>query len=110
MGPDQVTSSLPPGFTGEYPANSTTWEIETVRPTPAQVGTSRFRHLRQNLPFSRFMLALQELGKLEQKHHSLLVRTAVKVNHLHANSQLASSPYQHASRMDICSWTTDVWR
>lgn len=28
------------------------------------------------------MLALQELGKLDQKHYSLLVRTGVKVNHL----------------------------
>lgn len=52
------------GVSSSYQGNLSSRNVTAAHAGPAQVGTSRFLHLRENLPFNRFISELLSLGKV----------------------------------------------
>lgn len=64
LGSEQVMPVSHVNLPGMFQAGSISWDVNTADLEPAEVEISRFRHLRKNIPFNRFVSELLELCKL----------------------------------------------
>lgn len=108
LSPEQVTPTSHVNLQGILQVESLNWDINAGHLEPAQVEISRFRNLRKNIPFNRFMSEFLKNGEFFQRYDRL--RTLFKANFCHPNSKITSFLHHVVSRTVMDPRTSTIWR